>query len=114
MRIARKKDGTFRVSSSTPGKYYDVDLGKGTCTCPHYRIRLSRIGAMCKHLITVQEKYSKKLISSRDKEAILNKVKKEGSYDIVWLMEEYSEDAVNALIESGDIIEQDGMVRIVG
>lgn len=108
-----QKGGIFKVKGSAPGAYYDVDLRKGTCTCPHYRIRLARIGAMCKHLIAVQEKHASKLVTKKDKEQILGKVRKETSYDIIWLMEEFSEEAVNALLDSGELIEDKGQVRIM-
>ena len=35
-------------------RVYEVNLGTGCCSCPHYTVRLAGTGVDCKHLIAVK------------------------------------------------------------
>jgi len=113
----RKKGKNFEVESSKKGKFYTVDLKVPSCTCAHFLFRLRNTGGKCKHISAVEEKHKKnkkapqKSILAYSK--ILDEVKKNGEVETVLLMEKYSEQEVQELINKGDIIEHDGKSRIV-
>jgi predicted nucleic acid-binding Zn finger protein len=45
----------YTVRGSDGGHAYTVDLNKGTCTCPDFVFRMSRIaGGKCKHVIRAE------------------------------------------------------------
>ena len=109
MKIIKAKD-KFKVESHIKGKYYIVDLNKGTCTCPHYMFRMSKIGGECKHLKAVREKYSKK--QSKKSKNLLDYIKEKGSVDSVEALDKYG-DIVDELIEEGELIEEKGKLKIL-
>lgn len=109
MRILKEKE-KYKIITDENKEYF-VDLKDNSCTCPHYLYRLKRIGAECKHIIAVQEKYDKPVVDREDE--ILSKVKEEGKIDIIWLMEEYSEEEVQQLVDKGDLIEKEGYVSVL-
>ncbi len=110
MEIA-KKDGHYSVGSSTPGKSYEVDLKKNTCTCPHFIHRLRRTGGDCKHIKAV-----KGLVSSGDAsdfDEIISFVKDNVFVDSIELIEKFSEKKISDLIQNGELIEEHGKIRFL-
>ena len=106
-----KQEDTYKVESSKKGKFYVVDLIKGTCTCPHFRLRLARVHGMCKHMQAVKDK-----VESRDSESygkILSYVNEKGEVDSLELIKKFGEDAVDDLLSRGELIEKNGMVRVL-
>lgn len=110
MRIIKQKD-KFRVESSKKGKFYVVDLAEPSCSCPHFQIRMRRIGGECKHIKAVRDSTEKR--TKKDYDSILSAVKKKGSVETVKLIEEFGEQAVDDLLARGELIEQAGFVRIL-
>jgi len=112
MNVLKQKDGTYNVeSASSKGKFYVVDLSKGTCTCPHYKTRLARVHGLCKHIQEVKDKDE-----SRDSEAyskIIAYVKSVGEVDSLELINKFSEEAVDDLLSRGELIENNGRVRVL-
>jgi len=112
MKLLKQKNNTFKVeSSSRKGKFYIVDISKGTCTCPHYRIRMARIGGKCKHILAVLGKAQKKTKKSDTK--LLDFVKKQGEVDSFALIKKFSEEEVDDLVSRGEIIEEHGMIKVL-
>ncbi len=106
-----KKDGHYSVESSTPGRFYEVDLKKNTCTCPHFIHRLRRTGGDCKHIKAV-----KALVSSGDAsdfDEIISFVKENVFIDSVELIERFGEDKINELVGNGELIEEHGKIRLL-
>ena len=113
MKLLKQKDGSFKVeSSSRKGKFYIVDPVKGTCTCPHYKMRMARIGGKCKHLQAVADKAQK-----RDKKSynnILEFVKKsKKEVDSLTLIKKFGEEAVDDMISRGELIEEHGIIKVL-
>ena len=111
MKILKQKDGKFKVESSSVGKFYTVDLKKGTCTCLHYITRMSKIRGLCKHLEAVKDQ-----VEARDSESyekIIEYVKFKGEVDSLELINKFGEDAVDDLLSRGELIEERGRVRVL-
>ena len=62
MKIKKIDENNYEVESSTPGKFYKVDISKPFCGCAHFRFRMMKVGGLCKHLEAVKEKLSKKTV----------------------------------------------------
>ena len=112
MKVIKGEHGTCKVESvSSKGKFYIVDLSKGTCTCPHYRTRMAKIHGLCKHLEAVKDKEE-----DRDDEAygkILDYVNEKGEVDSLELIKEFGEQAVDDMLSRGELIEKDGKIMIL-
>lgn len=112
MRILKQKDGTFKVeSSSEKGKFYVVDLEKQTCTCPHFRLRMQRIHGLCKHIQVVKDKFEKRDVKSYGK--IIGYVQKNKEVDSLELIKKFGEEAIDDLLSRGELIEEEGKIRIL-
>lgn len=103
-----KKGDTFRVQSSQKGKYYEVNLKKGTCTCPHFTFRLKGRGE-CKHIKAVKELHNYE--AKDDFEKAIEFVEEKGEIDSLDFIEKFSEGILNELIEKGELIEKKGIVK---
>ena len=112
MRVLKQRDGTYNVESgSRKGKFYIVDLSKGTCTCPHYVLRLRKIHGFCKHIEAVKDK-----IEERDSESyakIIEYVNKKGEVESLELIKKFGEEAVDDLLSRGELIEKEGRIRVL-
>jgi len=111
MNICKQDDGTYEVESSRRGKFYVVDLGKGTCTCPHFMVRLRKVHGMCKHMQTVKDKSE-----DRDSDCyfgIIDYVKEKGEVDSLELITAFNSEAVDDLLSRGELIEVKGRIRIL-
>ncbi|MBI2575967.1 SWIM zinc finger family protein [Candidatus Woesearchaeota archaeon] len=111
MGIQKQPDGTFQVESSKKGKFYTVDLSKGSCTCPFFRFSLQRVHGECKHILAVKD-----MAQGRDQksyEGIISFVKKHQPVESISLIKEFGEDAVDDLLSRGELIEKDGMIKIL-
>lgn len=112
MGILKQKDGTYTVeSSSRKGKFYVVDLDKGTCTCPHFRLRMARIHGLCKHMEAVKDENEGRDIKSYGK--IIDYIQEKGEVDSLELIKKFGEDAVDDLLSRGELIEKEGKIRIL-
>ncbi|MBW2990039.1 SWIM zinc finger family protein [Candidatus Woesearchaeota archaeon] len=111
MRALKQKDGTFKVESRTPGRYYIVDPEKRSCTCPHYRFRLARSGGLCKHLRFLQDKLDKK--EAKSCSGMIDYIKKKGDVDSLELIKKFGESALDSLLEKGELIEDKGKVKLL-
>jgi hypothetical protein len=108
-----KKEGHVYLveSSSKKGHFYKVDVIKRTCDCPAYRFRYSKKGLLCKHIeqaLLYDERYGKKDLS-----AIIGFLRKNAPVDSVKLIEMFSEEGVNELIEKGEITERHGRIWLL-
>lgn len=111
MKIFKEKDGTYKVESSSGKKFYVVDLDKGTCTCPHFVLRLRKIHGVCKHMQAVKDK-----CEDRDDECyskIVDYVKEKKEVDSLELIERYNSEAVDDLLSRGELIEKGGRIRVL-
>lgn len=128
-----KKSGQYEVeSSSQKGKFYIVDTNRGSCSCPYWLFHLVKTGGKCKHMLAVEDKYSIKIKArkpSENEEApkpkkktkaqvsklekALDYVKSKGNVSSVEFIDKFSEDALNELIEAGEVIEEKGKIRIL-
>jgi len=112
MKIIKQKDGTFKVeSSSHKGKFYIVDLEKGTCTCPHFILRLKRIHGLCKHIQSIKDKDEKRDVKSYGR--IIGYIQKRGEVDSIELVKKFGEEAIDDLLSRGELIEKEGKVRVL-
>ncbi len=112
MKILKEKDGTYKVeSSSRKGKFYVVDLDKGTCTCPHFVLRLRRVHGLCKHMQAVKDKTEER--DSLGYGKIVDYVKEKGEVDSLKLIKRFNEEAVDDLLSRGELIEKEGRIRIL-
>src|SRR3989344_8434904 len=108
--ILKQKDGTFKVeSSSREGKYYIVNLQEGSCTCPHFFLRLRSVHGICKHIQAVKDKAEKRDIKSYGK--IIGYVQKKGEVDSLELIKKFGEEAVDDLLSRGELIEEKGGIK---
>jgi len=117
MKIRKTGNNKFNVESSAKGKFYKVDLTAPSCTCAHFMFRLRNTGEKCKHIAAVEEKHSRKKKTCQKSilaySRILDEARKKGEIETVVLMEKYGEPEVQELINSGDLIESNGKVRIM-
>lgn len=112
MKALKQRNGTYKVeSSSRKGKFYIVDLGKGTCTCPHFVLRLRRVHGMCKHMGAVKDKSEKRDVKGYGK--IIDYVQKKGQVESLELIKKFGEEAVDDLIRRGELVEKKGNIRVL-
>tara|TARA_Y100000310_G_scaffold1908_2_gene2402 strand:- start:648 stop:983 length:336 start_codon:yes stop_codon:yes gene_type:complete len=106
-----KKRNFFRVESHTPGTYYEVNLEKKTCSCPHWRFRLASQGGECKHIKAVREWVSTRV--AKKGKGILEFIKENKEVDTLQVIEKYGESIVNDLIANGELIENQGKIKLL-
>ena len=112
MKILKQKDGTYKVeSSSRKGKFYIVELDKQTCTCPHFLLRMKRIHGLCKHIQSVEDKVQKRDTKSYGK--VIVYVQKKREVASLELIKKFGEDAVDDLLSRGELIEEEGEIRVL-
>lgn len=112
MKVLKQRDGTYKVeSSSRKGKFYVVDLNNGTCTCPHFVLRMRRIHGLCKHIQAVKDRAEKRDVKSYAK--IIGYVKKKKGVDSLELIKKFKEEAVDDLLSRGELIEEEGRIRVL-
>jgi len=112
MKVLKQRNGAYKVeSSSRKGKFYIVDLSKGTCTCPHYVLRLKRVHGFCKHMEAVKDKFEERDSESYAK--IIEYVNKKGEVESLELIKKFSEDAIDDLLSKGELIEKEGRIRVL-
>ena len=107
-----EKEGLFLVESSTGGKFYEVDPKKPYCTCPAYKFREIKKGGVCKHISAVRQMIDSSNASDYDE--IIAYIKEHLEVDAVKLIEKFGEDKINELKKKGEIIEQKGIIKILG
>jgi|TARA_Y100000310_G_C20483308_1_gene715725 predicted nucleic acid-binding Zn finger protein len=105
-----KQENIYKVESSKKGKFYIVDLNKRTCTCPHFIVRLARVHGMCKHMQAVKDKIEKR--DDKTYESIIDYVK-DKEIDSLELINKFGEDVVDDMLSRGELIEKNGMVRVL-
>ena len=112
-----QEEGKYKVeSSSKKGLFYEVYPDKPFCSCPEYKFRLIRTKTPCKHILAVQEKFGKpekEKTASKQDEKILAFVKEKGEVDSLTLIDQFSEEAINRLIEQGELIEEKGLIKVL-
>jgi len=104
-----KQGEVFRVESSRKGSFYDVDLKKSTCTCPQFRFRLRGKGE-CKHIKACKE------LSAGNCEGfdeMVAYVREHVFVESVELIEKFGEECVDSMIAQGELIEEQGKVRLL-
>ena len=112
MKILPQKDGKYKVESEhQKGKFYIVDLNGPSCTCPHFLLRLKRTHGICKHISAVKDKSEKRDVKSYGK--IIGYIQKKGEADSLELIKKFGEEAVDDLLSRGEIIEEQGKIRIL-
>jgi hypothetical protein len=107
----RKRIKGFQVESHAPAKWYDVDLKKKLCSCPHFMYRLRAQGGECKHIKAVRDWVSSQV--EKKGKGILQFIKEKGEIESVELIRQYGESIVNDLIANGEIAEEKGKVRLI-
>jgi len=125
-----KKQGQYLVESShSPGKFYTVDINRGSCSCPQWLFRMHHKGEKCKHILAVEQKYhvkvkegmkaanpkqekKAKIKESKAKE-LLEFVRKSKEADSMTLINKFGDDTVDELIASGEIVEEHGRIRLL-
>lgn len=107
----QKDNDRYLVEGSKPGTFYSVNLYNNTCTCPHFKHRVKRTGGDCKHLTTVKEQVSKS--TSKEYDEIVAIVKENVFVDSIELIVKFGEDRINELIKNGELIEENGKVRLL-
>ena len=110
MKITKTEKGYKVESASKKGKFYDVDPDKPFCSCPAFRFK-HHMKEPCKHINAVREHIEKKQQPTTDK--ILKYVKEHEQVDSVELIEKFSEEDVNRLIQQGELIEDKGIIKIL-
>jgi len=110
MRIVRRLDH-YKVESSSPGVYYDVWPEKPFCSCPAFKFKNTKGGGMCKHLEAVREMVL--MAGKKGHDKILNEIAQKGQVDSLELVKKYGEEAINDLIHMGEIIEENGKIRLL-
>ena len=106
-----KKIGeTYQVESSKPGVYYEIDLKKNTCTCPHYIHRVRRTGGDCKHIKAVKESLSG---CAEEYDKIIGYIKENVFVDTAELIERFGLDNVDSLLSNGELIEESGKICLL-
>ncbi|MFH1849826.1 MAG: SWIM zinc finger family protein [archaeon] len=106
MRVSREGNLFLVESESRKGKFYKVDPVKPSCTCPGYLFHMRPQGQVCKHIKAVRG-----MCDSSAIDKIVDYVNANGDVDAVTLIEMYGEQAVNALINAGELIELGGRIR---
>jgi len=105
----QKRGSVFEVRSDS-GKTYEVDLALNTCTCPHFVHRVRKAGGDCKHIAAAKECCAG---SAEDFDDIITYVKDNVFVDSIELIEKYGEDKVEKLISMGELIEEEGKIRLL-
>lgn len=102
----------YRVeSTSRKGQFYEVDLNKPSCSCPAFRFQAMRKGGVCKHVDAVQRHAA---AEHKDVHAeVIAFLKTEGETDSITLIERFGEEAVNALLQQGQLTEERGKIRLL-
>lgn len=105
--------GTFYEveSASKNGKFYKVDPVRKTCSCPAFLYRYSKVGLPCKHIDAVLDQAGEQTENSSHE--IIDYVKEKGEIETIEGLDKFGEDAVNAAIGNGDLIETKGKLRIL-
>ena len=103
-----KAERVYRVESRTPGRFYTVDLANGKCDCPHFLYRLRKTGGECKHIAAAKSIAA----GGADYDSLIGFVRENAFVDSVELIERYGEAAVDALIRNGELVEEQGKIRL--
>ena len=115
--IKKVNDKRFDIESeSRPGTIYSVDPKKPFCSCPGYRFYYQRQGNLCKHIQVVQKyvvEHETEQNQGVPKEEILSYVKEHEPIESIELIEKFSEEAINTLLEQGELIEEKGKIRVL-
>lgn len=111
MVFIKQEDGTYNVKSSSGNKFYLVDLEKGTCTCPHFMLRLRWGGGVCKHMQAVKDSLGVECDFGYS--VILDFVREKGEVDSLELIEKYDSESVDYLLKSGELIEKNGKIKLL-
>lgn len=119
MKIRRISNNRFNVeSSSKKGKFYHIDIEQPFCDCPDFMFREIKKHGKCKHIKAVEE-YLKKKESKAEKkikpkyDKVIAYVKNKKQVDSLELIEKFSEETVNELIQKGDLIEEKGKIKVL-
>ena len=117
MKIKKISDIKFKVeSSSKKGKFYEVNIEQPFCDCPSFLFIEVKKHGICKHIKAVQEYLDKGKLDKKSKaktDKILDYVKNKKEVDSLKLIEKFSEEIVNELIQKGELIEEKGKIKIL-
>jgi predicted nucleic acid-binding Zn finger protein len=111
MNIIKKENYYLAQSSKDKKKYYQVNLDKNECNCPHFLIRLKKKGELCKHIIEV-----KKILfndAKDDFQKAISYVEKNIEVDSICFIEKFSLGLLDELIKRGELIENKGKVSLL-
>lgn len=96
-------------STSTNGKYYEVDLDQPSCTCPAFKFYAQRKGGVCKHIREVQKQTLSKRFQNQNEE-IISYIKATPSCTAVELYEKFPEEEIKYLEKQGIFAIQNGKI----
>ena len=74
-------------------------------------------GGVCKHIQAVRDSIKDSPEAKKkeeDSEKLLSLLREKGEIDSIELIEEFGEDLVDSLIQSGELVEDKGMIRLLG
>ncbi|MBN1156030.1 SWIM zinc finger family protein [Candidatus Woesearchaeota archaeon] len=115
-----KKEGNkYAVESgSKKGIFYNVDIERNTCSCPGFMFRMRPAGKVCKHIGAVKEYLEKrgKVVSRKNEEKldeVLDFVRRNENIESVKLLELFSEELINDMIDKGFLIEKNGRIEVL-
>jgi len=103
----QKEGDLWLMESSEGGKFYEIDLKKNKCSCPQFKYRLKGKGE-CKHIRAVKDCVTN---GKCDYDMIVEYVRKNVFVDSVELIEKFG-DVVDELVRQGELIEEDGKIRL--
>lgn len=119
MNIRKKKDSYEVESASRKGKWYKVDVDKPWCDCADFRFREMKRKGVCKHIRAVRDyikKTQQKTLAKEQKKAdavIAFIEEKGGEVDSILLIDKFGSEKVDRLIQLGELIEEQGKIKIL-
>ena len=114
MNIKKVDKDKFEVESSRKGKFYKVDNATPFCECAHFKFRMLKIGGICKHIKAVRELIQKEREETiGDNNELITYLKQNKETNIIEVIEKFSEEQVNTLLESGQAIEYRGKIKLM-
>ena len=99
-------------SLTKPGKFYEVDVNAGTCTCPHYQNRMKYLKGVCKHLTACINEVTK--IGDKELELLsfIKERKQIGYFDLEQKFGDV-DSIVQKLLKRGEVMEVRGILQVI-
>ena len=113
--VRKASEDIFEIQShSNKDTWYTVNVKTASCSCPHWKFRLARMGGQCKHYKDLMTYFEDVKDNRQDKfDEVMNLIRENPFTDSFEVIEKYGDEMIDEMIQLGMLLESRGKLRVL-